>query len=127
MEWKPIERMKGSAEPRRHPRDALLLEVTVRLSRTPPPEWQDRFNYPSGHSPLGEGAPKLDGGTVSIAVEQGNEKAGIAVIDERIARANREYERDVLPEIRRQEEQAKSRAEDEKRRLEDARKRLKDE
>jgi hypothetical protein len=126
MGWEPIERVKGSGEPRQHPRDAALLEVSVRLSRTPPPEWQDRFKHPTGHSSLGEGTPQLNGSTVSIAVAAEEEKAGIAAIDERIAQANREYEQDVLPAIRLREEQEKRRAEEEKRRLEDARRRLKD-
>ena|ERR1700730_15693735 len=125
MEWKPIERVKGSTETREHPRDAALLMLSVRLDRTPPPDWQDRFRYPT-YGTLGEGSPKLDGSTVSIAVEDGQEKAGIATIDENIARANHEYERDVLPAVRAQEEQEKRRAEEKNRRLEDARERLKD-
>jgi hypothetical protein len=103
-----------------------MVEVSVRISRTPPSEWQDSFNYPSGHSTLGDGAPVLKGTTVSIGVNDGQEKDGIAAIDERLARANQEYERDVLPSMRQQEAQEKRRAETENQRLEAARKRLKD-
>jgi hypothetical protein len=126
MDWERIERSRGNEEVRPHPQDAALLQLRARLNRTPPPEWQDRFKYPAGHSALGYDAPTLDGNTVTIAVTDGEEKRGIALIDERIAGANREYERDVLPALRAQEEREKRRTEQETLRLEEAQKRLKD-
>ncbi len=122
MEWKPIARVKESFEVRPHPRDAALLTVSVRLSRVPPPEWQDRFKYSDMHR---EGIPALDGTTVSIAVSDGQEEAGIAEIDDKIARTNAEYERDDLPVVRLHEQQEKRRDEEANRRLKDARTRLK--
>jgi hypothetical protein len=126
MAWERIERVKGSTDVRPHPRDAAMVLVTVRLTTTPPNDWRDRFTYPSGHSSRGEGSPVLDGGSVSIGVNEGAEQEGVAAIDERIARANQEYERDVLPAVVQHEEQEKRRADSERQRLEAARKRVKD-
>jgi hypothetical protein len=122
MEWKPVVRGKPEVLP--HPRDAALFQVVVQLSDMPPREWADLFAYPTGRVSLHEGL-RLTGATITIAAEEGREAEAVKAIDERLALANTQYAREVLPGIRAQEERQDGEAAEQQRRMEEARDRLK--
>jgi len=110
MAWKPITRVRGSSLPRPHPRDALLLQVTVKVSAYPPREWVEYFQHPGGMRVFGD---TVFGESVTVDAQEAQIGHAISKIDNRIDRANRRYERDVLPLLRTREEK-KKRAEAEK-------------
>lgn len=84
-----IKRAGGHPTIRKHPRDALMVEVLITLDQVPPREWQDILqHHPGIHVPW----MRLDGQNLIVEANKGEEDDAIREADERIARTNREYE-----------------------------------
>ena len=125
MDWKPITRGKPEilGVNARYPG---LLDVRVRLSSNPPPEWARLFKAPSGHVTVPGRTLNLSAATISVSLSDDELGSHVAAIDERLRLANEEFARDVLPKIQAREEQKKREEEEKAARLAAARKKAQD-
>ena len=76
-----------------------LINVTVKLSATPPTAWATFFDHPVGVDAAVGGSSRLDRDQVFITPADDEIPAFVAQVDARIAAANRYYEDDLLPKI----------------------------
>lgn len=121
MAWTPITR----EEPKVlgvHRQWKGLLDVRIRLSRTPPPEWGQFFAQGIGVIlPMSMHLPELRGAEVLLRPPDNELQVYVQKVDERIQSANAQYEQLVLPRLRAQEEQQMKVAEETERRVAAAR------
>jgi hypothetical protein len=122
MNWEPITRLqgKGKAQLGPHRMDAQLRELSFQLSAVPPQPWHEWFNLMPGGGgmhPVVDLRPRAEGDRVTITLEASGKEVGeaelrrgAAAVDDRISQANRYYEQQVLPGIRRQQEKERERA-----------------
>jgi len=77
-----------------------LINVEIDLSATPPSEWAEAFDHPSGVSiSMGMHPPERSGSTIRLMCPDSELEAYVANVDARIAAANDSFERQVLPSL----------------------------
>ncbi len=122
-DWQPISRGRPNVVGV-DPRQPGRLDVRIPLVGSVNGEWTRVFEAPAG---VTVPPPKVQGGgegpEARISPPDSQLEAYVADVDERIARANREYERAIWPQIQEAKAAAAAEVEATARRLEDARRR----
>jgi hypothetical protein len=104
---------------------AGLIQVHVYLEPAPDEHWAAIFRGPNGYGhPLSMHPPALYHDRVELRPPDGEVEQYIAKLDERIRRANEQYERDVLPQLEAAREARRAATEQERQRLEAAQRAL---
>lgn len=125
-EWQPITRGKPEVEGI-DPDASGLLIVTIPLEPEPDHVWAQFFTSPVGvEMSFAMHAPEISYRSVRIRTPDAELEQYVAHVDERIRSANERYEREVLPELKREREAADAAAADEASRLDAARRRAED-
>jgi hypothetical protein len=123
-DWTPIRR----GEPRVlgvHPQYSGLLRIEIRLDPSPPVGWAQGFSSPRGVGiPISMHPPEIRGGSIYITPPDDEVEKYVAHIDERIAAANRVYQDEVMPDLRRRAERDAAAKAEEQRRITDAQQRI---
>jgi hypothetical protein len=104
------------------------LSVTIKLNQSPPIEWIRVFTglftgSMRAHTMPGWTDPAVRGDVVSYTPMESDLENSVLMMDARIAEANAEYAKSVLPEIRAREEAERRAAEEKSAHIEDARQR----
>ncbi len=124
MTWTPISRGKPQAKGS-DPEYRRLLRIEVELSQVPPDGWEAEFNNPEGLSvSMSMHPPRLRGRTVYLTPQDDQLEEYVKALDDRVAAANKGYERRILPRLQAAEQARRQADEEETRRREDAQRRL---
>src|SRR5262249_20959805 len=128
MEWKPIARERIAGENvDRHAEASELLEVRIRLSDEPPPDWVQAFERGFNTTTYLSMHPfRIEGDEVVITPPDNELEAYVASVDQRIAAANNWYETQVWPRIVQRQQVEQAREDAEAKRLADVRRRARD-
>jgi hypothetical protein len=124
--WKPINRVgkpevTGTA-------GAEMVNIRIRLSSDPSPEWIQYFVDPIDVSQvLGGASPRVEPlGLVFLVARDGEEANAVKDVDARIESANRSYEKDIVEPRKAQADQRDAEVALDEGRVKAAQKRLKD-
>jgi excinuclease UvrABC helicase subunit UvrB len=110
-----------------HPGWEGLLDVRVVLNASPPPEWKNFFDNPSALGiRVAMHPPELVDREVKIRPPDEQLEAFVEHIDARIEEANRRYDAEVVPSLRKELARQKQETEVGEARVDEARRRAKD-
>jgi len=76
-----------------------MISISIKLNHPPPREWVEMFHHAMGWTTAFD-PPAIDRDLIHGRCRDENVQAFVENVDKRIAKANEDYERDVVPRLK---------------------------